>query len=117
MSVNCGHSEDKKPVLNGRKLNGDLDAANWAILNVPAPTKSHQAIPKAFLGSVIPIGIIYMWSDDRIPPKWSLCNGENGKPLLPVKSIGTKKENYIPTLSPAHTRASCLAKCHSWQRA
>ncbi len=41
MSVNFGFIEDKKPVLNGGKLNGDLDADNWPILNVPAPTKSH----------------------------------------------------------------------------
>ncbi len=32
MSVHFGFSEDKKPILNGGKLNGDLDADNWAIL-------------------------------------------------------------------------------------
>ena len=91
-------SEDKKTVLSGGKLSGDLNADNWAILNVPAPMKSHQAIPKAFLDSVIPIGIICLWSGDEIPHKWALCNGTNGTPLLPIKSISTKKQNYIPTL-------------------
>ncbi len=55
MSINFEFSEDREPGLNGGKLNGDLDADNWAILNVPAPTKSHQVIPKGFLDSVIPI--------------------------------------------------------------
>ncbi len=48
MRLSFGFSEDKKPVLNSGKLNGDPDTDNWAILNVPAPIKSHQAIPKAF---------------------------------------------------------------------
>ena len=60
MSVNFGFIEDKKPVLNGGKLNGDLDADNWPILNVPVPTKSHA--PSNLKGSVIPIGIICRWS-------------------------------------------------------
>ncbi len=32
MSVHFGFSEDKKPVLSGGKLSGDLDVDNWAIL-------------------------------------------------------------------------------------
>ncbi len=46
MSVHFGFSEEKKPGLSGGKLTEDLDADNWAILNVPTPIKSHQAIPK-----------------------------------------------------------------------
>ena len=56
MSVHFGFSEEKKPGLSGGKLTEDLDADNWAILNVPTPIKSHQAIPKAFLDSIIPLG-------------------------------------------------------------
>ena len=55
--------------INGGKLNGDLDADNWAILNY----------------SVIPIGIICMWSDAEVPRKWSLCDETSGTPLLPDK--------------------------------
>ena len=101
MSVHFGFSEDKKQVLSGGKLSTDLDADNWAILNVPAPMKSHQAIPKAFLDSVIPIGIICLWSGDVVPYKWALCDGTNGTPLLPIKSI--KKQSYIPTLGGKHS--------------
>ncbi len=46
MSVHFGFSEEKKPGLSGGKLTEDLDADNWATLNVPTPIKSHQAIPK-----------------------------------------------------------------------
>ncbi len=41
---------------------------------------------------------ICLWSGDVVPYKWSLCDGTNGTPLLPIKSISTKKQNYIPTL-------------------
>ena len=98
MSVHFGFSEEKKPGLSGGKLTEDLDADNCAILNVPTPIKSHQAIPKAFLDSINPLGIICLWSGDVVPHKWSLCDGTNGTPLLPLKSVDTKKENTMPTL-------------------
>ena len=91
MSIHFGFSEEKKPGLSGGKLREDLDADNWAILNVPNPIKSH-------VDFVIPIEIICLWSGDVVPHKWSLCDGTNGTPLLPLKTISTKKENTIPTL-------------------
>ena len=61
-------------------------------------TRKRQPIPKAFLDSIIPIGIICLWSGYVVPYKWSLCEWTNGTPLLPIKSINTKKENCVPTL-------------------
>ncbi len=52
MRVHFGFSEDKKQMT--------------------APTKNPQAIPKAFLDSVFPIGMICLWSGDEIPYKWIL---------------------------------------------
>ena len=52
MSVHFVFSEEKKPDLSGGKLTEDLDADHWAILNIPTPIKSHQAIPKAYLHSL-----------------------------------------------------------------
>lgn len=52
--------------------------------NVAASTNTSQIATTAFVHSVLPKGIILMWSGAvvNIPTGWALCNGTNGTPDL-----------------------------------
>ena len=82
-----------KANLASPTLTGTPVAPNVAVTN-----KSDTIATTAFVHSVMPTGVILMWSGavNTIPTGWALCNGFNGTPDLRDRFIVGAGSTYTP---------------------
>lgn len=73
-------------------------------------TANTQIATTAFVHSVLPTGIILMWSGSAatIPTGWALCNGSNGTPNLTDRFIIGAGATYTPGSSGGGNAASAV---------
>jgi hypothetical protein len=92
------------------------------LTNPPVTDNGTRAATTAFVRSIVPSGIIVMWtgSPTNVPPGWAMCNGSNGTPDLRDQfiigagksySAGTQGGSASSTLSglPAHTHSVAVS--------
>lgn len=107
-------------------ITGAAPTANPTFTGVPAAptanasTRTTQVATTAFVHSVMPTGIVMMWSGSSasIPYGWALCNGSNGTPDLRNRFVvgagstyanaatgGGTIGNVTVSTAPAHTHS------------
>lgn len=117
----------------GTKLNADLDIidnlvapkASPAFTGTPtAPTASvgtnnTQIATTAFVRSILPAGIIMLWSgsEPSIPAGWTLCNGANGTPDLRNRFIVGAQGAYGVGVTGGSADATLVAHTHTFSGA
>ena len=79
--------KDRVPKYPNRKKIKFLDDGTERMATIEyadEPTEEGTPIDASTLDSIVPRGVILMWSgnENNIPDGWALCNGENGTPDL-----------------------------------
>lgn len=83
--------------------------------NVAVSTNSGQIATTAFVHSVLPKGVILMWSGSvvSIPTGWALCNGLNGTPDLRNRFILGAGSSYAVAATGGSTDAIVVSHTHT----
>lgn len=78
-------------------LNGNLSSASPTAATQVVTDNSTKVATTAFVRSIIPAGVIMMWSGatGTIPAGWALCDGTAGRPDLRDRFVIGAGANYI----------------------
>ena len=82
---------------------------------VPTPTTNTQAANKVYVDTIIPTGVILLWSGSiaSIPAGWALCDGANGTPDLRDRFVVGAGSTYGVGVTGGSKDAIVVAHTHT----
>jgi len=104
--------------LAGSKISGAVANATNATNSTtqPVTTNNTTIATTAFVRSIIPAGVILMWSGSvaSIPSGWLLCDGNNGTPDLRNRFIVGAGSTYTPGNTGGSADAIVVSHSHTF---